>query len=197
MVPQEIFASIVYTRPTFLVLSGYSGVGKTTVRERIMALNPDSGFSLSITTRKRRAHEQDEVDYIFMDEKTFRRMIERGELLEYENVHGNFYGTPLKPAEEAMKKPGLFIFDVDGCGGISIKKKFPDAILVFLQPPDLDELKSRLLQRHTESSADIDNRLKRIPKETELSRQYEYIVTNEDLDKTLAEIARIIADFQQ
>ena len=96
-----------------------------------------------------------------------------------------------------MKKPGLFIFDVDGCGGISIKKKFPDAILVFLQPPDLDELKSRLLQRHTESSADIDNRLKRIPKETELSRQYDYIVTNEDLDKTLAEIARIIADYQQ
>jgi len=196
MTGNEALSSIVFTRPTFLVLSGYSGVGKSTVREKIIGAIPGSRFSVSVTTRVRREHEREGEDYIFVSGERFRTMIDEDGFLEFEEVHGNYYGTPVQPVNDARKSPGLFIFDVDVYGGITIKKKIPEAILVFLQPPDLDELRKRLAGRKTEDDAAIGKRLARIPKEQELSQQYDYRVTNAVLDDALVEIAGIIRGFQ-
>ncbi len=184
-------------RPTLLVLSGFSGTGKSTIRDKVMKKIPKAQFSLSVTTRPRRKHEQEGIDYYFIRSESFQEMIRNNEMLEWEEVHTNFYGTPLKPVEHALKKPGLFIFDIDVHGGLSIKSRFPDAVLIFLNTPDLDILKQRLVDRHTDSPEQIEQRLNRIPKELEMSKQYDHIVINDDSDRAADEICGIIFDFQK
>jgi len=197
MAGHDSISSIAFTKPTFLVLSGFSGAGKTTVRSLIMERIPGARFSLSVTTRKRRENERDGVDYSFISREEFQNMVDRKELLETEVIHGNHYGTPLPPIREALQKPGLFIFDIDVLGGLTVKRHFPDALLVFLQPPNLEVLKLRLIGRKSESSAALRRRMERIPKERELAKRYDYVVTNDDLDRTVAEIIRIIRKYQE
>lgn len=188
---------ITISRHTFLVLSGFSGAGKTTVRGNILKKIPGSRFSLSVTTRQSRVDEQDGVDYHFVTKEKFDRMVENNELLEWEEVHGNYYGTPLDPVVDAASKPGLLIFDVDVYGGLSIKKQYLEAILVFLKAPDLNELKERLANRLTDNPEAIEQRLQRIPKEEKLSKQYDYIIINDILDQTTNKICGIIRNFQR
>ena len=188
---------ITITRHTFLVLSGFSGAGKTTVRGNILKKIPGSRFSLSVTTRQSRVDEQDGIDYHFVTKEKFDRMVEKNELLEWEEVHGNYYGTPLDPVLDAASKPGLLIFDVDVYGGLSIKKQYPEAILVFLKAPDFNELKERLANRLTDNPEAIEQRLQRIPKEEKLSKQYDYIIINDILEQTTNEICGIIRNFQK
>ena len=183
-------------RPSLLALSGFSGAGKTTIREHILRRIPESRFSLSVTTRPKRADEQDGIDYQFISKDEFNSLVADNRLLEWEEVHGHFYGTPLQPVEDAHKKPGLIIFDVDVHGGLSIKKRFPEAILVFLQPPSLEVLKERLEKRHTDSPEEIDRRLQRIPNEVEMSRHYDHIITNINIKQAVDEICTIIREFQ-
>ncbi|MFC1477114.1 guanylate kinase [candidate division KSB1 bacterium] len=184
-------------RPTFLVISGHSGAGKTTIREEITKLYPDAQFSLSMTTRLPRHEERDGTDYHFVGKDDFLQMIAREELLEYEEVHGFYYGTPLKPVEDARKKPGLMIFDVDVKGGLSLKKRIPEALLVFIRPPDIEALKNRLTARSTEDHEQIKRRLDRIPEEQKFAGLYDYVVTNDTVDVAVDEIAGIINDFQE
>ncbi len=184
-------------RPTLLVLSGFSGTGKTTIRDKVMTRIPKAQFSLSVTTRPRRKHERGRIDYHFISSGSFQEMIRNNEMLEWEEVHTNYYGTLLQPVERALKKPGLFIFDVDVHGGLSIKSRFPDAILIFLNAPDFDILKQRLVDRHTDSPEQIKQRLNRIPKELDMSKQYDHIVINDDSDRAADEICGLIFDFQK
>lgn len=193
---ENAFKNIEFKRSTLLVMSGFSGVGKSTVCSRIIEQLPQAGFSISATTRKPRDNEIEGKDYFFVSRPEFQRMISNNELLEYEEVHGQFYGTPRRPVDEARKQPGLFLFDVDVYGGLTLKKSIPDSILLFLEPPDLEELKKRLEKRDTEDKTGIEKRLSRIPREMELSAQYEYRITNKDLDNTLQEIADIVNSFQ-
>ncbi len=197
MTVENIFKEIKFNRPTFLVLSGFSGVGKTTVCQRVINGVPGAGFSVSITTRPPRENEIDGKDYIFVSQDHFSSLIKEKALLEYEEVHGNYYGTPLDKVEHALTDPGLFVFDVDVHGGLAIKNRYPEAILVFLHPPDMEELKKRLTGRKTDDEAVVRKRLERIPKELKLSDGYDYNLINDDLEKTLIEISRILTDYQK
>ncbi|KPK95918.1 hypothetical protein AMJ80_02950 [bacterium SM23_31] len=188
---------IALTRPTLLVLSGFSGAGKTTVRSNILKKIPGSHFSLSVTTRLPRGDEQDGIDYYFTTKEKFNRMIKNNELLEWEEVHGNYYGTPLSRVVTAAGKPGLLIFDIDVYGGLSIKKHYPEAILVFLKAPSLNVLKERLAKRLTDSTETIEQRLQRVPVEEKLSKQYDHVIINNTLDKTINKICEIIRKFQR
>ncbi len=180
-----------------LVISGYSGTGKTTIRDRVLTKIPDAEFSLSVTTRLPRKNERNGVDYEFVNTESFQAMIGKNEFLEWEEVHGNFYGTPVQPVEKALKCQKLLIFDVDVIGGLSIKNRYRNAILVFLKPQNIDILKKRLQYRHTDSPEEIELRLKRIPKETELSKKYDAIITNTEIDKTTDEICKVIRTYQE
>jgi len=183
-------------RPTLLVISGFSGTGKTTMRDRVLAKIPGAEFSLSMTTRLPRKNERNGVDYEFVSTELFQALIEKNELLEWEKVHGNFYGSPIQPVENALSNHKLLIFDVDVFGGLSIKNSYRDAVLVFLKPPHIDVLKKRLHHRRTDSSEEIELRLKRIPLELELSKKYDVIITNTEIDKTTDEICKLIRTFQ-
>ena len=193
---ERSITTINVTQPTFLVLSGFSGTGKTSIRNEILKIIPDSRFSISVTTRKQRPGEADNADYIFITQAEFDTMIAEKKLIEWEEVHGNRYGTPFDKANEADAKPGLVIFDVDVNGGLSVKEHFSNALLVFIKAPSYEILKDRLIKRHTDSPEEIENRLKRIPVEEEKSKLYDHIVTNENLEKTVIEICKIIEDYQ-
>ncbi|MFC1514045.1 guanylate kinase [candidate division KSB1 bacterium] len=184
------------TRPTLLVLSGFSGTGKTTVRDRIQQLLPGTKFSVSTTTRQKRNNEKEGIDYNFVSADDFKNKIDNGELIEWEEVHGNYYGTPAAEIEKALRKSGLVIFDVDVYGGISIKKRCSEAVLVFIKTPSVDELKRRLRKRHSDSEEEIEKRISRVPEEEELSKKYDYIVINNDIEQTVGEVFNIIKNFQ-
>lgn len=193
---ENVYINLELSKPTLLVISGFSGSGKTSIRDLILEAVPDAKFSISITTREKRTAEREGIDYIFLTHEKFEEMSDRNELLEKEEVHGNYYGTPLKPVMDALEKPGLFIFDVDVKGGLTIKKRFPEVVLVFITPPDIDVLVQRLEKRDTENRLGIEKRLKRIPEEKELSKQYDHKVVNENLEAAVQEIGRIIKNFQ-
>ena len=194
---EQSTAKICFTYPTFLVLSGFSGTGKTTIRYQLLKEIPGSRFSLSVTTRKRRQEERDGVDYRFITQVEFDNLAANNELIEWEIVHGYCYGTPLKPVEDAHKTPGLIIFDLDVHGGLSIKKRYADAILVFLNPPSYDVLRERLTKRLADSPEEIERRMQRIPKEEDMSKQYDFIVTNTTVEQTVNEVCGILRDFQK
>ena len=186
-----------FSQPTFLVLSGFSGTGKTTIRTLLMERIPGAKFLLSVTTRPRRQEEIEGVDYHFITREEFDKLIEDNLLLEWVEAHGHLYGTLLEPVLEAQNTLGLFIFDVDVHGGLFIKKRFPDAILVFLKAPNLDELVARLKKRLANGPEEIEHRLQRIPEEEELSKRYDYIVINDNAEETAEKICKIIEEYNR
>ncbi len=183
-------------KPTFLVISGPSGSGKTTIRNGILKNIPGAVFSISMTTRDKRPDEEDGFDYKFIKEKEFKRLIDEDQFLEWELIHQDYYGTPLGRIKYAEENNGLLIFDVDVKGGLSIKDRYPEAILVYLQAPSIDVLRERLLKRDTDSRRKIDQRLMRMEEEDELSKKYDRIIVNRDKAKTLNELYRIIQEYQ-
>jgi guanylate kinase len=184
-----------FSQPTFLVLSGFSGTGKTTIRHVLMEKIRGSKFLLSVTTRPCRSDETEGIDYHFINQEEFNKLIEENLLLEWVEVHNHLYGTLLEPVLEAQNTLGLFIFDVDVHGGLFIKKHFPDAILIFLKTPSIEELKRRLEKRLTDSPEDIEHRLQRIPEEEELSKQYDHIIINDNAEEAAEKICTIIREF--
>src|SRR3954467_6392048 len=145
-----------------LILSAPSGTGKTTLARRLVAAHPGAVFSVSYTTRPPRPHEQQGVDYHFVSEKQFQRMIKDGAFVEWAEVHGNHYGTPRSVIEQAK---GLVVFDIDVQGGHSIKQQYPAAVRVLLLPPSLEELERRLRARSTDDDATVRRRLEVARKE--------------------------------
>ena len=174
------------------VLSGPSGVGKTTIRKEITNLLPEIHISVSCTTRKRRDDEIEGQDYYFITIDEFEDMLSHGRLLEWANVHGNMYGTPIQPIEEALEagKNALLVIDVHGAAQVRDAK--PDSVLIFLMPPSIDELKRRLESRKTESEESIKIRLDNAMHEIELSLKYDYLVTNHDIEQATNDVAQLI-----
>jgi guanylate kinase len=180
-------------RGLLLVLSAPSGTGKTTLARRFVQAHPEAGFSVSMTTREPRGGEQDGVDYRFVDALTFQRMIEQDELVEWAEVHGNFYGSPRSAVDRAFSTGGMAVFDIDVQGGQSIQRKFPEAVLVFVLPPSMAELERRLRERGTESEDSIRRRMLAARSELELgARAYDYLVVNDSVDRAYLELEAIL-----
>ncbi len=174
------------------VISGASGVGKGTVLDLVMKERKDLIFSVSATTRDPRNKEQDGIHYYFVSRETFQDMIQAGEFLEYDEHGGYFYGTPRAQAEEKRTR-GHVIFDIEPNGAKGLRESCPDATLIFIMPPSLEELERRLRQRKTDSEADIQKRLARAPWEMEQRHWYDHVVVNDVAEDCAREILNIIA----
>ena len=180
-------------RGLLIVFSGPSGVGKGTVRQEIFS-TPDHKFeySVSMTTRQKRPGEVDGVDYFFRTREEFEELIKNGQMLEYAEYVGNYYGTPLTYVNETLDK-GIDVFlEIEVQGALQVKKKVPDGVFVFLTPPDLDELKDRLVGRGTDSEEVIRQRIERAKEEIALMREYDYAVVNDEVPLAAERVKRII-----
>ncbi len=172
-----------------MVLSSPSGGGKTSICRQAVKSIKDAAYSVSITTRLPRKNEGEGKDYFFVTEKKFKEMIARKEFLEWAKVFGKYYGTLKKSVENAGRKKSIVLFTLDPQGAFSIKRKYPDAVLIYILPPSTSELKKRLQGRKTDSSATIQRRLKAALKEISFARKYDYVIVNQNL-KTAVDMVK-------
>lgn len=179
-------------RGALIVVSGPSGSGKSTVCDHLRKTFPGLAFSVSATTRARRGHEVDGVDYHFLPRERFDELVAQGGFAEWAEVHGNRYGTPKSTVEEARAAGRDLLLDVDVQGGLSIRAAFPDATLVFLAPPSLDVLRERLTARGTDAPEVIDRRIANAALEMERGRAYDHYLVNDRLDETLGRAETIV-----
>lgn len=177
-----------------VILSSPSGGGKTSVIHRIIEkYNDNFVYSISATTRRPRSGETDGRDYFFLSQEEFNEKINNDLLLEWELVHGYYYGTPKSYVEHAIDAGKFVLLDIDVNGALKIVQKFPEnALTIFVAPPSIDELIQRLRNRKTDSEQEISKRLERIPLEMEQSKQFNYIVINEKFEDTVEKIVAII-----
>ena len=176
-----------------LVLSGPSGSGKGTVSEALMKNNDDIIFSTSVTTRTPRPGEVNGENYFFATREKFEKMVENDELLEHAFVHTNYYGTPKKFVFDEIEKGEIVLLEIDVQGALQVKKKYKEAVFIFLIPPTMDELKSRLVKRDTETEDEIETRYKNAFKELDFVGEYDYFVINDVIDNAVKDIETIIA----
>ena len=174
------------------VISGASGVGKSTVLAKVMASRPDLKFSVSATTRAPRPGEVDGKDYYFVTKDKFRDMIENDAFLEYDAHMNHFYGTPKAQLEEKLQA-GSVILDIEPNGAFNVQKERNDAILIFIAPPSLKELEDRLRGRGDTSEEQIKVRQARVAWEMEQSKRYDYVVVNDKVADCAGKILEIIA----
>jgi guanylate kinase len=176
-----------------LVLSAPSGAGKTTLAHRLLKETPQAVFSISVTTRRPRGKERDGVDYHFVDVATFQQKIDRGEFVEWAEVHNHFYGSLQSAVDEARTRKSVAIFDIDVQGGQAIKRKHPDAVTIFILPPSMEELERRLRDRQTDSDETIRRRM--LAARSEMERgiaSYDYIVVNDDIERAYGELRSVV-----
>lgn len=179
-------------RGQIVVISGPSGVGKGTVVAAVRAKRPELTFSISYTTRKPRPGEVDHVHYHFVDRETFRKMIDEDAFLEHAQYQSNCYGTA-KADVEALRDQGCdVLLDIEVQGAANVRRLYPDATLIFMIPPSFEELESRLRGRNSESEEVIQGRLKRAREEFAEIPKYDYLLVNNDVDKTAEEMLAIL-----
>ena len=166
------------SNPLLIVLSGPSGVGKDAVLVRIKASGYALEYIITVTTRRQRVKERDKVDYHFVSTKQFQDMIANNDLLEWANVYGNLYGVPKQPVKQALDRGKDTIIKVDIQGATTLKKLLPQAVFIFLMPPSMEELISRLKQRHTESSFNLALRIETAEEEINQLPLFDYVVIN-------------------
>ncbi len=174
------------------IISGPSGVGKSTILHELFKRREKLYFSISATTRPPRAGEVDGVDYHFIQVERFRRMIGEDAFLEYAEFVGNFYGTPKRYVEDAMERGEDVILDIELQGAIQVHQKMPEAVRIFVLPPSISELERRLRTRGTETDDKIAGRLIRARTEFESAGSYDYIVINDDVEKAVRELDAIL-----
>ena len=180
-------------RGLLIVFSGPSGVGKGTVRQEIFS-TPDHKFeySVSMTTRAQRPGEVDGKDYFFRSREEFEELIRNGQMLEYAEYVGNYYGTPSTYVNETLDK-GIDVFlEIEVQGALQVKKKVPDAVFIFLTPPDLNELQERLVGRGTDSEEVIAQRIERAREEIALMSEYDYAIVNDEVPLAAERVKRVI-----
>jgi guanylate kinase len=179
-------------KATLVVLSSPSGGGKTTICRKILNKHEDYLYSISATTRKKRKNEKEGKDYFFLSESQFKQIIKNRGFVEWAEVHGEYYGTFKKFVNKAKEKRKTALLVLDVQGGMAIKKKYPESVLIFLLPPSLEELKKRLRQRGTDSIVEIKKRLTIALKEIQFWSKYDYVVINKKLEETVKLVEEII-----
>ena len=180
-------------RGLLIVLSGPSGVGKGTVRAAIFSKGEQKFvYSISATTRSPRTGETDGVDYFFKTREEFEQMIQNKQLLEYAEYVGNYYGTPLEYVENTLATGKDVFLEIDVQGAIQVRELMPEGVFIFLTPPDLNELESRIVNRGTDSDEVIAKRMKTAREELELMKYYDYSVVNDTVDNAVQKIEAII-----
>jgi guanylate kinase len=176
------------------VVSGPSGVGKTTLIERFLKNDSSSRFSVSYTTRQRRAHEVDGRDYFFVGKETFERMLQDGYFLEWERVHGQLYGTPQKEVLDALNEGIDLFLDIDVNGALRVKERYNDAYLIFVEPQSQADLLKRLALR---GEKEISLRMKRVSEEMEKKYLFQYCIINDKLNEAYRDFIKIIEDVRR
>jgi len=185
---------IIGRRGLMLVLSSPSGAGKTTLTRLLRDEEPSLTLSISVTTRQRRPSEVDGVHYRFISVEQFLEMRERGDLLEWAEVHGNYYGSPRKPIEASLSSGNDILFDIDYQGAQQVRGNAPgDVVSVFILPPSIPELRQRLLRRAEDTQEVIARRLQAAKTEIERWRDYDYVLVNDDLGRTFARLRAILS----
>jgi len=179
-------------RGLLLVISGPSGVGKGTLCKRLVAESTNLCLSISATTRAPRVGEIDGTNYFFVTHEEFARMIAQNELLEWASVFGNYYGTPQAYVEQQLAQGKNVVLEIDVQGAMKVKQTNPDAVMIFILPPCLEELRLRICKRGTESPASIEQRLSMVATELSQLPQYDYAVVNDEVDRAIRCIQAII-----
>ena len=175
-----------------IIITGPSGVGKGTVVKELLDRNKDIWLSISATTRNPRVGENDGLNYYFISEERFKDMIDKKEFLEWAQFAGNYYGTPISTVNEKIEKGFIVLLEIEVEGAKQIKEKFPEALSIFLLPPSKAELEKRIRNRGTEKEEAIDKRLSRADYEIASSDEFDFVLTNHDVDETVKEVFKII-----
>lgn len=179
-----------------VVVSGPSGSGKDTVVSRLMAQHPEIEISVSATTRDKRPGEQEGVNYYYLTVPAFEQKIADGEILEYTQYCGNYYGTPKSEVDRRITAHTTVILVIEVVGATNVKRLYPGATTIFIQPPSYAELEERLRGRGTESEQAIQSRLARAAEEMSYASDYDEVVVNDDVDRCADEIYRLIQEHQ-
>ena len=180
------------SRGKLIVVSGFSGAGKGTVMKEIMNKYDNYALSVSATTRSPRPGEVEGISYFFKTDDEFRQMIEKDELIEYAGYVGHYYGTPKQFVEKNLDEGKDVFLEIEIQGALKVKEKYPDAVLMFITPPDAKTLRERLVNRGTESMDVIEKRLARAAEEANGVEAYDYIVINDNLQECVEMVDRIV-----
>lgn len=175
-----------------VVISAPSGAGKTSVARAVLRRHPSLEFSVSATTRPKRGEEVNGKDYHFLTREEFTRRVTAGEFVEWEEIYHEYYGTLKAEVDQALAKGRHLLFDIDVKGGLSIKKQYPEALLIFIRPPSMEILRQRLENRHTESDTTLRRRLERVPMEMNLGERFDRQVVNDVLERAIEEVEEIV-----
>ena len=181
------------SKGTIFIISGPSGTGKSTIIDSILEAYPDTFFSVSATTRGPRPGEVDGKDYNFVSKADFEEMIKKGELLEYAEYVGNFYGTPSRPVFDNIEKGHDVIIEVEVKGHSQLREKLPEAVSIFISPPSIEILEERLRSRSTETEEKIQSRIATARHEMQFADSYDYVVVNNELDAAVRDALAIIS----
>ncbi len=176
-----------------IVISAPSGAGKSTLCRALQKKYPEISFSISNTTRPQRNYEKNGYDYDFISDEEFKKKIQANKFIEFEDVHGYYYGTPKANIDDAIKNNRYLLLEVDVNGALKIKKVYPEqAVTVFITLPDVNDLLKRLRRRGTESEDRIKKRMERIEMELDYKNDFDYCIINNDFDRALNELVKII-----
>lgn len=184
-------------RGKIIVISAPSGAGKTTIAREVLRRNESLRFSVSATTRPMRRGEVDGEDYFFLTREEFERRIAAGEFVEWEIIYGNLYGTLQSEVDAAILTGRNLLFDVDVKGALSIKRKYPEALLIFISPPSIQVLEQRLRARLTEDVEALGRRLERVPMEMAKAKEFHHTVVNDVLTRAIEEVTTIVQHYLQ
>jgi guanylate kinase len=182
--------------PRLFVISGPSGAGKGTLLAEVRKQRPALGLSVSATTRSPRPGEVDGTSYYFLSDEEFRRRIAAGEFVEWAEVHGHLYGTLVSEVKRLLAKGHSLVLEIDVQGALNVRKVYPDAVLIFIEPPSLQALEERLRGRGTEDEASIELRLKNARHEMELADQYDARIVNDTVDRAAQELGSVMRRFE-
>ena len=184
-------------RGRLYILSGPAGVGKGTVLRRVFEKLDNIVYSVSCTTRAPRPGERDGVSYVFMDEPSFKKMGDEGRFLEWANVHGHFYGTRKDIVEDTIRQGKDVLLEIDVQGASQVKKKMPDAVMIFIQPPSFEELLRRLQKRGTEGPEELKLRITNAKTEMSHSEEYEHMIINDKIEKAADDFIAIVKKYRE
>lgn len=179
-------------RGLLIIVTGPSAVGKGAICRALLRHDSGVRFSVSMTTRPPRPGERDGVEYFFVTREEFERRVQAGDLLEWAEVYGNYYGTPRRPVEQALARGQDIILDIDIAGATAVRRRYPDALSVFVLPPSMEELEARMRRRASETEEAIRRRLAEAPRWIAQGLEYDYILVNDDLEQAVSQLRAII-----